>query len=1139
MGRRGGHWPGLLCGLGGLLLAGGAFAAEPCAPPVAEVVSVQGAVELRRSGETRWQPADLGDPLCLGDVVRTGPVSRAGLVFANDSVLRLDQRTELRVRATADEERSLLDMILGAVQFFSRRPRALQIDTPFVNAAAEGTEFFVRVAEEEARIVMFEGRVRASNPQGEVLLASGDAAVVPRGEAPRPEVVVRPRDAVAWALYYPPVQSPLAERAPSLDALPAGLRRAVERAAENDYPGALDALDAVPETARDVPYWTYRAGVLLNVGRVEAAQAALDRALARDPEAAGALAQRAVIRGVRGQREEALADARRAVELAPDSAPARIALSYAHQARAELAPARAVLREAVERAPEDALAWARLAELELAFGDLDAAQEAAKEATALAPELGRTQMVRGFAALARIDTTAAKTAFERAIALDSASPLARLGLGLARIRESDLDGGRREIEIAAGLDPSDALVRSYLGKAYFEERREEEAGTQFEIAKQLDPNDPTPYFYDAIKKQLENRPVEALHDLQTSIRLNDNRAVYRSRLLLDRDLATRSVSLARIYDDLGFDEIARIEASKSLGLEPSNWSAHRFLSDAAARLPRHEIARASELLQAQLLQPININPIQPGAVVDDLNVVAGLGPAEGAFNEFHPLFERENAQVTATGLAGNNDTYGGEGVLDMVFGRASLSLAGLHTETDGFRANNDVENQIAEGFAQVAVTPEINVQAEYRLRDTEQGDLRLDFDPDVFDENRRRGIEQETARVGLRFSPSTRSHLLVSLLYSDRDEDQIEEDPLVVPPGVTPPILRTDIDTRDEGLQGEVRYLFDAVKFNVTAGAGAYDIDVDQDFDDLLLIPGGPALPLGTTERSFEREQVNVYVYGDINIPSDVIWTLGLGYDSYEEETVDVDEVTPKFGVQWQATDKLLIRAAAMRTVKRALVVDQTLEPTEVAGFNQFFDDLNGTTAERYGIGLDFTPKDNLFLGFEYSRRDRDVRSKIVDGGAATGVAEADQNEDLYVAYAYWAPFATWVLDAEVRYDDFDSEATRNPDIPSEVDTLTAPLVVRYFSPTGFFAQAGPTLVYQEVERRPASSLPDGDDTFVLVDAALGYRLPKRYGIASLEVRNLFDTDFKFQDDNFRTNEVRSPMFFPERTVLGRITLTF
>ena len=65
------------------------------------------------------------------------------------------------------------------------------------------------------------------------------------------------------------------------------------------------------------------------------------------------------------------------------------------------------------------------------------------------------------------------------------------------------------------------------------------ANDQYGMAQTLDPKDPTPYFYDAIKKQSINRPVEALEDMQKAIDLNDDRAVYRSKLLLDADLAAR------------------------------------------------------------------------------------------------------------------------------------------------------------------------------------------------------------------------------------------------------------------------------------------------------------------------------------------------------------------------------------------------------------------------------------------------------------------------------------------------------------------------------------------------------------------------------------------------------------------------
>ena len=202
------------------------------------------------------------------------------------------------------------------------------------------------------------------------------------------------------------------------------------------------------------------------------------------------------------------------------------------------------------------------------LGDRGRAREAAARAVALAPDVERTQITRGFADLAEFRTGAAKEAFERAIELAPADPLPRLGLGLAQIREGDLEQGRENLEVAVGLNGNDALLRAYLGKAYFEEKRDELADEQYAIAKELDPLDPTAYLYEAIKQQTENRPVEALQNLQKSIELNDNRAIYRSRLLLDQDRAARGTSLARIYDDLGFEQLGLNEAAKSLIARP-------------------------------------------------------------------------------------------------------------------------------------------------------------------------------------------------------------------------------------------------------------------------------------------------------------------------------------------------------------------------------------------------------------------------------------------------------------------------------------------------------------------------------------------------------------------------------------------
>ncbi|MBA2352379.1 MAG: FecR domain-containing protein, partial [Burkholderiales bacterium] len=705
-----------------------AQSAQRCEPAAGRIVSVQGNIELRSAGQTEWQPAKLDDALCAGDTLRVKEHSRGSIALANATLLRLDQQTTVTLVGVAEARPSLLELCRGAIHFMTRTRKSLRIITPFVNAAVEGTEFTINHTDAHDTISVYEGHVSASNeparprPEsceappasastegGTLLLASGESARIPLDRAPfkLAQIVVRPEDSVQWALYYPPLGDDLIDEAFARQETTPRMRESIAHYRAGRITQALSSIEQAgdSQTIGDPRFHTYRAGLLLAVGRADEANLALQQALNLDSRNSAAYALRAIISVAQNDKGAALIFARSAVRFDEKSAPALIALSYAEQANFDLEQALASTKKAVDLEPQNALAWARVAELEMSLGKLDEGLQAARRAADLNPNLPRAQTVLGFASLTRIDTRAAKASFETAIALDQADPLPRLGLGLARIRENDLEAGRREIEIAANLDPASSLLRSYLGKAYFEERREGLAGTQFDLAKQLDPRDPTPWFYDAIRKQTDNQPVAALDDLERSIDLNDNRAVYRSRLLLDQDRATRDTSLARVYDDLRFDQLALVEASKSLSLDPANHSAHRFLSDAFARTPRHEIARVSELLQSQLLQPLNVNPVQPRLAAPDLNIVTGAGPAEAAFNEFHPLFERNRPQLVASGLVGNNGTFGDEAVLSGLAGRVSYSLGQFHYETDGFRENNDLQHDIYNAFVQFAVTP--------------------------------------------------------------------------------------------------------------------------------------------------------------------------------------------------------------------------------------------------------------------------------------------------------------------------------------------------------------------------------------------------------------------------------------------------
>lgn len=857
---------------------------------------------------------------------------------------------------------------------------------------------------------------------------------------------------------------------------------------------------------------------------------------------------RSIIAVVQNEKDKALSTAQKAVEAGPNSATARIAMSYAQQASFDLESARYSVEEAVKLDPNNALAWARLAELWSSFGRVGKALDAAKKAVDLNPSLSRTQMVLGFAYLIQVKTTESRAAFEKAIELDQADPLSRLGLGLVKIREGDLQAGGREIEIAVSLDPNNSLVRSYLGKVYYERKRTGLDEREYAIAKELDPNDPTPWFYDAIAKQTTNRPVEALHDLQKAIELNDNRAVYRSKLLLDSDEAARSASLARIYSDLSFQQRALVEGWQSVNTDPSNFSAHRFLADSYAVLPRHEIARVSELLQSQLLQPLNITPIQPRLAESNLFLISAGGPAGLSFNEFNPIFNRNRLAVQGSGLLAENDTYGGEGIVSGIYKNVSGSGGYTHFETDGFRENNDQEDDIANVFAQLELTYKTSIQAEYRYRETEKGDLLLRFDPDNFFPNRRNKKETDSIRLGFHHAFSPGSHLIGNLMHSDIDQsidDKIEKSRLIeISPGVSVPgTLQSisDAKSHNEAYGGELQYQFRSKNIDIISGAGHFDIDskIRAVADvSIILEPPLPSTPIPVPvepdNRDIDVKHTNLYLYSYINFPENLTFTLGGSGDFFDGGVSDVedkDQFNPKFGVIWNPVPSTTLRGTIFRTLTRTLVDAQTVEPTQVAGFNQFFDDARSTNAWRYGGAIDQKFSESLYAGAEFSKRDLEVPLPV--GGVIFPNQRLDWEEYLGRAYFFWTPHRWLGLSAEYLYEKFDYDIESNLGA-EEVKTHSFPLGINFFHPSGLGASLKATYYDQEgvFERVNTGEFFRGEDDFWLVDAAINYRLPKRYGFITVGATNLFDDDFKYFETDINNSRIQ-----PDRFIFIRATL--
>ncbi len=208
-----------------------------------------------------------------------------------------------------------------------------------------------------------------------------------------------------------------------------------------------------------------------------------------------------------------------------------------------------------------------------------------------------------------------------------------------------------------------------------------------------------------------------------------------------------------------------------------------------------------------------------------------------------------------------------------------------------------------------------------------------------------------------------------------------------------------------------------------------------------------------------------------------------------------------------------------------------------MAGFNQFFADGEGIDAWHYGLAWDQRFPVKLYGGIAIHRRDLDVPFGFIsDTPAPIQARTATWEEQVLRAYLYWAPHTKIALGAEYRFEDLerDEEFLGNALFKS-IQTHRFPLGFSYFHPHSIIGRLSAIYVDQEGDfGDPFSGFETDSDQFWVVDAAIGNRLPKRYGMVTLEARNILDQLFKFQD-----TDPANPEISPERTVVTKVSFSF
>jgi tetratricopeptide (TPR) repeat protein len=337
-----------------------------------------------------------------------------------------------------------------------------------------------------------------------------------------------------------------------------------------DVAGAYEYLRPAGQKPGASPLLTTMGGYFaLMAGKVDEARARLEAVPPQSP----------VATLVQNRKEAALKEASAALSRSPASPLALLSVALTKMAYFDLGAAAQHLEKAIQADPGFVSAYVYLAKIWLGSEYLGRARKTVEKALQMAPQDAQVLSLAGFVRLAYRDYSGASQLWNRALRADPRFGEPHLGLAVYHFRYREFPRGLEEMLTATLLDPRVASYQTELGKALYQTRSFDRALEVYDYAKTLDPKDPTPYFYKGIGLCDLNRPGEAVQEINKSIELNDNVAMFRSRSLLDQDRAVRNASLARAYQQLGLTDWALSKAVTAVKYQPTNSSAHLFLKD--------------------------------------------------------------------------------------------------------------------------------------------------------------------------------------------------------------------------------------------------------------------------------------------------------------------------------------------------------------------------------------------------------------------------------------------------------------------------------------------------------------------------------------------------------------------------------
>ncbi len=1187
--------------------------------PVGRLLNPQGSVAVLSSGNTSWEEARSGRDLFAGDSVRTGQDSRVAILCVDETQLKLNENTIVVLKSSAPSTRmgiavpaaqpaagaSLYEVPAGEIWLRNKNQKArFEVQTPAVTAAIRGTEFNLKVNRTGATsLVLLEGKLTLANPQGQIDLDPGEEGFAEIGRAPVKRVILQPKDAVQWSLYYPgifsyrdiPISawgedvavSPITRRAqadydsgnldgsereanevlgrdpengPALVILgwislqrqdPQKAIAYFERAAhQNAWPGLTqcglalasyrngDAVGAYKLMVSEIKKDPCSLVLVMSgyfsmlVGKIEQARVLLtdSRIGGRDSAIAHALLSQIYL--TQNQKQEASHEAAIALNANSGSPMVRMTAALVKISYFDLPEARKLLEGSLAADPHFLEAYVYLARLWLGADYLDRAWEIISRALKISETDSEVLSLAGFIRLGYRDYDRAFKLFTEAVKNNPGFGEPHIGLANIAFRNLNFGQGLTEMLTASLLEPRVSLYQSSLGKALYQTRSFDKALEVYDYAKTLDPNDPTPYLYKGIALSDLYRPGEAIQEINKSIELNDNMAVFRSRLMLDSDRAVRNTDLARAYSQLGMGDWAFSKALTAVQNDPLNASAHLFLSSAFTSTRQNVGASGSELLLYELLAPANENTF-----IASTNFTT----------DYTPMFEMPYARLQVTAAGGTWADHVAPiqaSAIEALGGWPGLALDayGSYQNDPGIRKVNDsTENIFA--FAQAKYEPTIkdSFYTSYTYNKILWGDT---GNPDDFsyvnDPNLRNSKNNNFVEGGYihRFSPEA-----VSIGYFHwGNEDWRTTDSYAYLISGYPVFENTYRRTSQNFDNLQLQQQLKVGDHTFIAGFDYFTGFLDYRYIDSYIIVLPPPVIYPTYYNTPDRV-TSVYVRDYWRICPQLLVELGVSGDWVSSSRFDFSDsissttANPLVGLDYEIDKSNTLRFAYQGYVNGHSLLSGSLAPSQVAGFPSQINADDDSKVKELGFAWESQWNPLTFTVFRLTAHRIDnpqfdpytTINTVINSRTDRFEGSFGINRLLTSSLGLSAGIAGKLVSLEAPPNTFLTGAF------SEIDGSVS---LSYMHPSGWFASITDTVVSQDLgglsDKSAGQTQANLGNPFNLVNITVGKYFDNKRGFAALSMANIFNQHFFYQ-----TEPVELWSFYPDRTITFTVGLYF